>query len=156
MNKKILIDVIGLELIALVVLVGYKLSPVLLPKADVTVFPDPICNLQHEACAVTIPSGGTVTLSLGTRPVPLIKPFNVEVVTTGFTPTRVEVDFAGIDMNMGMNRAELVPTVPGRYVGEITLPVCITGWMDWQATVLVDTSAGQILIPYRLTSGERH
>ena len=34
-NKKILIDAIGLLLIALVVVVGYKLSPLLLPKADV-------------------------------------------------------------------------------------------------------------------------
>ena len=52
MNKKILTDIIGLELIALVVIVGYKLSPMLLPKVDVTVQPDPICNLQREACAV--------------------------------------------------------------------------------------------------------
>ncbi len=59
MNKKILIDLIGMELIALVVVVGYKLSPMLLPKADLTVQPDPACNLQQQACAVTLPNGGT-------------------------------------------------------------------------------------------------
>ena len=84
MNKKILIDLIGLLLIALVVVVGYKLSPLLLPKADVVVQPDPACNLQRQACAVTLPAGGTVELAMGTRPIPMVKPFEVQVATSGF------------------------------------------------------------------------
>lgn len=156
MNKKILIDVIGLELIALIVIVGYKLSPMLLPKADITVQPDPVCNLQREACSVTLPSGGTVTLSMGTRPVPLVKPFEVEVATSGFLPARVEVDFAGIDMNMGLNRPQLAARGEGRYVAEVTLPVCITGNMDWQTTVLVETGSERVAIPYRFSTGGLH
>ena len=153
MNKKILIDLIGLLLIALVVVVGYKLSPLLLPKADVTVQPDPACDLQARACLATLPSGGTVELAMGTRPIPLVKPFAVEVRTSGFTPSRVEVDFAGIDMNMGFNRPQLEARGDGRHVGEATLPVCITGRMDWQATVLVEAGSERIAIPWRFTSG---
>lgn len=156
MNKKILIDVIGMELIALVVVVGYKLSPMLLPKADVTVQPDPVCNLQREACSVTLPSGGKVTLAMGTRPVPLVKPFEVEVTTSGLSPARVEVDFSGIDMNMGFNRPELAARGAGNYAAEVTLPVCVTGSMDWQATVLIETGGEQVAIPYRFTTGESH
>ena len=156
MNKKILIDVIGLELIALIVIVGYKLSPMLLPKADVTVQPNPVCNLQREACSVTLPSGGTVRLSMGTRPVPLVKPFEVEVATSGFSPARVEMDFAGIDMNMGLNRPQLAARGEGSYVAEVTLPVCITGNMDWQATVLVETGSERVAIPYRFSTGGLH
>ncbi|NTV70473.1 MAG: hypothetical protein HGA71_10035 [Azonexaceae bacterium] len=156
MNKKILIDIIGLELIALVVVVGYKLSPMLLPKADVTVQPDPVCNLQREACTVALPSGGKVTLAMGTRPVPLVKPFEVEVTTSGFSPARVEVDFSGIDMNMGFNRPALAARGAGRFAGEVTLPVCITGSMDWQATVLVETGNERVAIPYRFSTGESH
>ena len=48
---------IGILLIALVVVVGYKLSPLLLPRADVVIQPDPACNLQRQTCAVTLPSG---------------------------------------------------------------------------------------------------
>jgi len=155
-NKKILIDVIGMELIALVVVVGYKLSPMLLPKADVTVQPDPVCNLQREACSVTLPSGGKVTLAMGTRPVPLVKPFEVEVTTSGLSPARVEVDFSGIDMNMGFNRPELAARGAGNYAAEVTLPVCVTGSMDWQATVLIETGGEQVAIPYRFTTGESH
>lgn len=152
-NKKILIDLIGMELIALVVVIGYKLSPILLPKADVTVMPDPACNLQRQACAVTLPSGGKMELSMGGKAIPLVKPFEVQVTTSGFSPSRVEVDFAGVDMNMGYNRPELASRGEGRYVGEATLPVCITGHMDWQATVLIEAGSQRIAIPYRFTSG---
>lgn len=153
MNKKILIDLIGIELVALVVVIGYKLSPILLPKADVTVLPDPVCNLQKQSCAVNLPSGGKVELSLGGKTIPLVKPFEVQVKTSGVSPSRVEIDFAGVDMNMGYNRPELISQGEGRYVGEATLPVCITGHMDWQATVLIEAGAERIAVPYRFTSG---
>ena len=152
-NKKILIDVIGILLIALVVVVGYKLSPLLLPKADVTVQPDPGCNLQRQACAVKLPAGGSVELAMGTRPVPMVKPFEVQVTTSGFSPGRVEVDFAGIDMNMGLNRPELAARGNGSFAANVMLPVCITGAMDWQVTVLIETGGERIAIPYRFSSG---
>lgn len=153
MNKKILIDLIGVLLIALVVVVGYKLSPILLPKADVTVQPDPGCDLQQRACAVNLPSGGKIELSMGTRPVPMVKPFEVSVTSSGFSPARVEVDFAGVDMNMGLNRPEFTARGDGRFSATVTLPVCISGQMDWQVTVLIETGNERIAIPYRLRSG---
>lgn len=153
MNKKLLIDVIGILLIALVVVVGYKLSPLLLPRADVVIQPDPACNLQRQACAVKLPSGGSVELAMATRPIPMVKPFEVRVTTRGFAPGRVEVDFAGIEMNMGLNRPELAARGGGRFAGQVTLPVCITGAMDWQATVLIETGGERIAIPYRFSSG---
>lgn len=153
MNKKILIDIIGIELIALIVVIGYKLSPMLLPKADVTIQPDPLCNLQQQACGVTLPSGGKVELSMAPHPIPLVKPLEVTVATSGFSPSRVEVDFTGIDMNMGYNRPQLAQRGDGRFSGEATLPVCITGFMDWQATVLIETGGERIAIPYRFSSG---
>jgi hypothetical protein len=151
-NKKILIDLVGVLLIALVVVVGYKLSPMLLPKVDVTIQPDPLCNLQTDSCAVTLPSGGKIELTMGTKPVPMVKPFEVQVMTNGVTPKRIEVDFAGIDMNMGLNRPELSARGNGKYAADASLPVCISGHMDWQVTVLVDTGAEQIAIPYRFSS----
>lgn len=154
MNRKILMDLIGLELIALVVVIGYKISPILLPKADLTVLPDPACNLQKQVCPATLPSGGTIELSLGARPVPLVKPFAVQVVAKGLQPARIAVDFAGVEMNMGYNRPELQESGEGRFVGEATLPVCITGQMDWQATVLIEAGSERIAVPFRFTTGE--
>lgn len=155
MNKRILIDLIGIELIALVVVVGYKLSPMLLPKADVTYHPDPACNLQRQACGVSLPSGGKIELEMATRPIPLVKPFPVKVAVSGMTPSRVEVDFTGIGMNMGFNRPVLAALGEGRYAAEASLPVCITGHMDWQATVLIESGNERIAVPFRFTSGEQ-
>ncbi len=152
MNKKLLIDVIGLLLIALVVVVGYKLSPLLLPKADVTVQPDPACDLNHAACRVALPGGGQLELRMNPRPIPMVRPFQVEVKLEGISAARVEVDFAGIDMNMGLNRIELAAGASGVHAGEATLPVCITGQMDWQATVLVETGNQRIAVPFRFAS----
>lgn len=155
-NKKVLIDLIGIELIILVVVIGYKMSPVLLPKADVTVQPDPVCNLQRESCSVSLPAGGTLELSMGQHPIPMVKPFSLQVKASGFTPDRVEIDLAGVDMNMGYNRQELKSIGEGRFETEMTLPVCITGQMDWQATVLVERGSERIAIPYRFTSSGGH
>lgn len=155
MKKKILMDVIGILLIALVVVVGYKLSPLLLPRADVVIQPDPACDLQRQACAVTLPAGGSAELAMTPRPIPMAMPFEVQVTTGGFVATRVEVDFSGIDMNMGLNRPQLTPRAGGSFAGQATLPVCITGTMDWQATVLIETGGERIAIPYRFRSG-RH
>lgn len=153
MNKKILIDLIGVLLIALVVVVGYKLSPMLLPKADVTVQPDPTCDLQRQTCAVALPNGGRIELTMGTHPIPMVKPFAVYVATSGFTPSRIDIDFTGIEMNMGYNRPQLTAGSDGRFVAEVTLPVCITGQMEWQATVLLETGSERLAIPFRFTSG---
>ncbi|MGB5207131.1 MAG: hypothetical protein WBN76_05400, partial [Azonexus sp.] len=106
-----------------------------------------------QACTVTLPSGGTVELAMGTRPIPMVKPFEVQVTTSGFSPGRVEVDFAGIEMNMGLNRPELAAHGNGRFAAQVTLPVCITGAMDWQVTVLIENGSERIAIPWRFSSG---
>jgi len=152
-KKKLLIDLIGLLLIALVVVVGYKLSPLLLPHADRVAYPDPGCDLQRQACAVELPGGGRAELQAAPLPIPMVKPFTVSVRVSGVEVTTVEVDFTGIDMNMGLNRPQLAAQGAGRFVGEATLPVCISGQMDWQATVLLSTPAGRIALPYRFTTG---
>ncbi|HEX6734722.1 MAG TPA: hypothetical protein VF096_07900 [Azonexus sp.] len=153
MNKKILIDLIGVALLALVVVVGYKLSPLLLPKSDLVLQPDPACDLQRGPCRVALPDGGSVELAMGTRPIPLVRPFEARVTTQGFTPSRVEVDFTGINMNMGYNRPHFAARGNGLYVAEVTLPVCISGYMEWQATVLVEAGSRRIAIPFRFASG---
>ena len=152
MRKKLLVDLIGVLLIVLVVVVGYKLSPMLLPKSDLTVRPDPACDLQRQACSVALPGGGRIELAFGVHPVPLVKPFAVNAVSHGVEVKAVDIDFAGVDMNMGMNRPSLKAEGNGRFVGEATLPVCITGQMDWQATLLVETGSERIAIPFRFTA----
>ncbi|WP_306607511.1 hypothetical protein [Azonexus sp.] len=153
MNKKILLDIIGGLLIVLVVVVGYKLSPLLLPQSDLSIAPDPSCNVQQQACSVALPGGGSLVFSVNTQPIPLVKPFEVKVEVRGSSAKNVAIDFAGVDMEMGFNRPQLAERSAGIFIGEATLPVCVTGHMTWQATVLLETSDARIAVPFRFVTG---
>lgn len=128
-------------------------SPLLLPRADVTAVPDAGCDLRRQACAVMLPDGARIELSIAPRPIPILAPLRVEVAVTGLKAARVEVDFAGESMNMGYNRSKLAVTTPGRYSGEASLPVCVSGRMAWVATLIVETDGQRISVPFRFDAG---
>jgi hypothetical protein len=151
-NRKILYDVLAILGIVLIAVVGYKLSPLLLPKADVSAVVEPGCDLHRRACGATLPDGGRIELSIAPRPIPMVTPLQVEVKAVGMQASKVEVDFAGVDMNMGYNRPELASTGPGLFRAEAMLPVCVTGKMAWAATVLVETGRNRIAAPFRFNS----
>lgn len=151
-NKKILVDAIGILLLALVVVVGYKLSPLLLAKADVSVQPDAACDLQRGPCGASLPGGGRLQFAISPRPIPMVAPIELEVSISGRDAEAAEVDFAGVAMNMGLNRVQLVAQGGGRFTGQASLPVCISGGMDWQATVFVDSGRERIGVPFRFSS----
>lgn len=137
----------------LIGVVGYKLSPLLLPRADVTANPDPGCDLQHGPCAAALPQGGRLRFTLAPRPIPVTAPLEMLVELEGVAAEKVAVDFAGVSMNMGFNRPALAPAGSGRFAGQATLPVCVTGRMTWQATVLVETGRTRVAVPFRFEAG---
>jgi hypothetical protein len=149
-------------LVVLIGVVGYKLSPLLGSTADIRISPPGNCNLHRAPCVVEF-DNGRLELSLSPQPIPLIRPITIKVRTTGIDVRRIDADFAGIDMNMGINRPQLLPvsgsdpTGPsgafreGRFQGETTLPVCITDSMNWELSLLVETRTGSFLIPFRFT-----
>lgn len=143
-----LVDLAIILALALVAVVGYKYSPLLLAKADLTVMPAAACDLQQQACHADLPGGGRVELSLTPRPIPVVKPLQVSVVLTGLSTTTLEIDFAGVDMNMGYNRVSLVAAGDGRYAASAMLPVCVTGRMAWRATLVLDSGQQRIAVPF--------
>lgn len=110
------------------------------------------CRLDREACAAGLPDGGRIEVVLEPRPVPTSSPMRVVVTVEGLRPDTVFVDFQGVDMNMGLHRLALSGG-DGRYVGETTLPVCVTGRMVWQATVALQVGRKDIAVPFRFESG---
>jgi hypothetical protein len=153
LSKSLLVDSAMILALILIGVVGYKLSPFLLPKADVTVNPDPGCDLQQGACSAQLPGGGRLKFSLTPRPIPVTAPLEMLVVLEGATAEKVAVDFAGVSMNMGFNRPGLNPAGAGKFSAQATLPVCITGRMSWQATVLVESGRTRIAVPFRFEAG---
>jgi hypothetical protein len=107
------------------------------------------CDLRKAACAVSLPGGGEATFEILPHPVPLTEPLQLLVQVTGKKVRKVEVDFSGVTMNMGYNRPLLKQVERGRFEGEGLLPVCIRQRMDWEAKLMLDTSDGLFIIPYR-------
>jgi hypothetical protein len=153
LSKSLLVDSAMILTLILIGVVGYKLSSFLMPKADLTAMPDPGCDLHRSSCAAVLPTGGRISLTLTPRPIPVTTPLEMAVGVDGLGAERVAVDFAGVSMNMGFNRPSLAPNGPGRFVGQATLPVCVTGRMTWQATVLVETGSQRIAVPFRFEAG---
>jgi len=147
-NRSILVDLAIILVLALIAVVGYKYSPLLLPKADLTLAPAAGCDLNEQPCHADLPGGGSIELTLAPRPIPVVKPMRVTVAISGLPVQKVEIDFAGVTMNMGLNRLTLGADGDGRYVGEATIPVCITGRMTWRATLMLETDSQRIAVPF--------
>jgi hypothetical protein len=151
-NKSLIIDAAIVIALLLVGAGGYHFSPLLLPKSDVTATPDPGCDLHARACSAALPGGGRIELSLAPRPIPNVQPLAVEIRVTGIEASKVMIDLAGAKMNMGVNRTELAETAPGRFTGTTSLPVCVTGAMEWVATVVLESGRQRISAPFLFTS----
>lgn len=107
------------------------------------------CDLQKGPCSSDLPGGGRVELTITPRPIPLLEPLRLSVKVQGMEARTVEIDFTGVDMNMGYNRPQLQRDDNGRFSGQTTLPVCITGRMAWQAVVVVTNSKAKVAAPFR-------
>lgn len=147
-KRSFLVDIAILLALALIAVVGYKYSPLLLPKADLTLTPIAGCDLNQRACRAELPGGGVIELAIEPRPIPVVKPMQVTVAVSGLAPAGVEIDFAGVSMNMGYNRVALDAAGDGRFAGEATIPVCVTGRMAWRATLMLETPSQRIAVPF--------
>lgn len=147
MTKKLLLDIALLLALAVLGVAGYKLAPLLNPKTDIALPLSP-CDLNRQACVATLPDGGQIEFSIEPRPIPSLNPLKLQATVRGSEVRKLEVDFAGTDMKMGYNRPAL-EGADGRFSGQANLPVCITGTMEWDATVLLDTGKALVAVPFR-------
>ena len=129
--------------------------PLLNPEVVASAPLDPRCDLRQGPCTAVLPNGGKVGLGLAPSTLPLLEPLAIEVRLDGLRAFAVEVDFAGVGMNMGYNRPRLTAEGEGRYVGNTVLPVCVRQRMDWEARVLVRTPDGLMAAPFRFSTFKR-
>lgn len=145
--RKLLLDILILLALGALGVAGYKLAPLLTPRTDVTL-PTSSCDLGKTPCSIALPGGGQVEFAIDPRPIPALKPLRLLAVVSGADIQKIEADFAGVDMKMGYNRPQLESIGDGRFSGQANLPVCITGKMQWQATVLIDTGKAIVAAPF--------
>ncbi len=153
MSKKLLLDLVILLTLLILGVVGYKLAPLFNPKTDVAL-PLSGCKLNQQVCAATLPDGGQIEFSIEPHPIPSLKPLKLQVSVKGSEVRKVEVDFAGTDMKMGYNRPTLEHTggqngASRHFTGQAVLPICISGTMEYDATVLVETAKELVAVPFR-------
>lgn len=130
--------------IACLAVVAYKLAPRQPNDAGLVVDAAIGCDLNVSRCAVDLPDGGRLEVSITPRPIPVVKPLQIEVRVSGTSARQIELDLSGRSMDMGANRSGLVAAGDGVFRGSAMLPVCVTGRMDWRATLFVDTARGRM------------
>lgn len=113
------------------------------------------CDLHREACSAALPNGGSITLSITPRPIEMQEWLSLVVELDGLEAAAVAVDFRSEEMYMGFNRPQLEAVAPGRYQGRTVLPICVANYMTWEAQVLVETSAGRLVAPFRFRTWRR-
>lgn len=131
---------------------GYWLRPQPVP-GGAQVLPVLPCDLNQGPCMADLPGGGRLRVEIAPRPIPVLKPLDVRVALEGFQAEKVQLDFSGVEMDMGFNQVSLKPLGEGRFAGQGNLPVCVTGAMLWQAAFLIEGRGGRFSVPFRFTTG---
>jgi hypothetical protein len=136
----------------------YRAWPVLFPAVAERAPLNDACDLERTGCRVSFSEGGAVRLDVMPRGIPVVQPLQIEVELSDLpSPLRVELDFAGVDMDMGYNRVSLTPVdeQPGLYRGAGMLPVCVRDRMTWEARVLIFLEDGTLSAPFRFETTRR-
>lgn len=144
--------VVGLLFLALIGVAIYKFQPLLNPELAAVASVDPKCDLRAGPCVGKFPDGTEVSFGIEPRSIPLVKPLQLKAEVNGASAQGVEVDFVGLNMEMGFNRSRLKADGNGRFSGTGVLPVCIMTVMQWEARVLVKTERGLIAAPFRFNT----
>ncbi len=148
-KKSGLLWLAALLFVVVAVVAAYKVWPLLYPEILYTAALDSSCDLRNGPCRSALPDGGSVSFAIAPREIPVVQPLKLEVTASGIDVDAVEVDFIGVDMNMGFNRPKLNKDDEGRFSGDGILPVCVRNAMEWEARVLLKTDAGLYAVPFR-------
>ncbi len=132
--------------VAILAVLGVKLLPLLHPDAEQTL-PATACNPGTKPCTATLPNGAQLELIIEPHPIRPLQPLHLQVRLSNIEAENVSIDFQGSQMDMGLNRPQLAGS-QGRYTGQTLLPVCITGSMEWKATVLLGNGRKTMAVPF--------
>ena len=141
--------IVALLFLALAGVAAYKVMPMLNPEVARSAPLDPECDLRAGPCTGRLPGGGSIRFGITPQQIPVVTSLEYEVRLEGIEASSVEIDFQGVDMNMGYNRPKLEKIDKGLFRGEGMIPVCVREAMEWEARVLVRTDQGLVAAPFR-------
>ena len=104
------------------------------------------CDLRKEPCIASFANDESISLDITPKSIPLLKPLELTIklneVSSPINIEKIQVDFVGIGMDMGFNRATLKLTQSQLYQGQAVLPICTQQRMDWEARVFIHSISG--------------
>lgn len=137
----------GLTLLAL------TLWPALLSAGTYIFSPEAGCDLHQGACRASAAGGVAIALRIEPLRIPVLDELQLEVTLEGIEAREIEVQFSGINVDMGLLRYPLEPAGGGVFRGPAWLSVCSARRMTWQALVMVD--GGRYQAPFRFDAEYR-
>ena len=105
------------------------------------------CNLAQTPCQLE-----GVEVSIGPYPITSEKSFKVNVSTNSSLAIPLEIDFQGVESNMGYIRPRLNKTTDNTYSGEFYIPSCDEAQMRWRAALILDTKEGPKSLVFHFNS----
>lgn len=92
------------------------------------------CDLNDGPCRTILDGVGVVELEVTPRPLRLLEPLTVEArFERAAAVSDVTVTATSTTMDMGVTRFSLLPTDSGAFVGQGSLPVCVSDHLAWTA-----------------------
>ncbi|WP_263769226.1 hypothetical protein [Propionivibrio soli] len=147
MRKPIfLVCIVAVLALAVITVIAYKYWKAAHPTPDLEL-PVAACDLNNSTCTVPLPEAGEIVVDITPRPIPAVKPLAVSVKLSDTQAEKLEVDFQGVDMDMGYNRTPLTAN-GSRFTGQAMLPVCVTGRMKWAATFIITRNGKRLAVPF--------
>ncbi len=113
------------------------------------------CDLHHGPCRAKLGEGQWVELAISPHPIRMLQQLTLQVSVVGLPAEQVQIDFNGVEMNMGYNRPRLEKQADGVFVGDGILPLCVLESMTWRARVLLDSPPGRGVADFYFVTSRR-
>lgn len=98
------------------------------------------CDLNRERCTADT-RWGPLHLELSPRPLPVLNPIALEVRFDRANQARISAQLDGVDMDMGPNLATLQRVDGQTLRGQLIIPICLTGTMQWRLRLVIKDGA---------------
>lgn len=111
------------------------------------------CRLDQGSCRADLGEGAVLQVDVEPRPILPAEPITIELELEGLAAKQVTATFRGATMNMGLVETKLAAKGQGRFAGKALLPVCVSGRMDWELAITIESGRKLIRQPFRFQSG---
>jgi hypothetical protein len=132
-----------LGMIGLLACFWFLANAYLIDTAEIDLITPAPCDLRTGPCLASRGSA-QIRFTIESPQIDSHSLLELRVHLEGLPADRVEVDFQGRDMYMGINRIALSLQPDGSYWSKGRLPVCTSGEMPWQAKVIITHQNTQI------------